>query len=135
MLDASWSSLRHFSRSEFLNPGVMSCAFLHKLDFARGLAGIPFVITSCWRSDSVSHQSGCAVDVKVSSSAERMIIVEAALGAGFRRIGVYDNHVHLDTCENLAEDVLWVGVSRRSEDDRSESFAVADPPQEPESFR
>ena len=41
-----------------------------------------------------------------------MKIISGALLAGFRRIGVYDRHVHLDVDEKLPQDVMWWGVSK-----------------------
>ena len=86
---------------------------VRRLDEARGFAKVPMEITSGYRGgDDKSHGRGLAVDLRCSTSYRRMRIVSGALVAGFRRIGVYDRHVHLDVDEKLPQDVLWMGVSQ-----------------------
>jgi hypothetical protein len=92
------------------------------LDKAREKAGIPFVITSGYRSDAQNaraggikdsaHTSGYAVDIRVRNSSERYKIVNACLEVGFNRVGVYDGHVHVDNDPSKAPEVLWVGLSK-----------------------
>ena len=89
------------------------------LDKARGIAGIPFVITSGLRtlgenasaggvSDS-SHLRGYAVDLACATSSERWKMVHSLILVGFNRIGVYtDHHVHVDCDPSLPPDVLWL---------------------------
>lgn len=109
---------KHFSDREIagLDPRLVAL-----LDSARGLAKVPFIITSGKRDplanktsggvgDS-SHLRGLAVDIACEGSRDRLRIVAAAITAGFRRIGVYNRHVHLDCDEGLPQDVLWTGVS------------------------
>lgn len=111
-------SLKYFSDEEAkgLDPELMS-----KLDTARAVAGIPFKITSGLRTcaangaalgvEHSSHLSGKAVDLAVSNSRERYLIVKALLGSGITRIGAYNAHVHCDVDSNKDPQVLWVGVS------------------------
>lgn len=92
-------------------------ALVSRLDKARGFAGVPFIITEGLgaggsHTPNSAHQRGLAVDIRCSSSRNRMKIVASALIAGFRRIGVYDRHVHLDVDDTLPQDVIWVGVSK-----------------------
>jgi len=74
-------------------------AFVKKLDVARGLAGIPFVITSGFRTlaqnESIigavpdsSHLKGLAVDLRVRSSCEAALIIDAAKAAEIDRRGI-----------------------------------------------
>jgi len=89
---------------------------VEKLDRARGLAHVPFIITEGLAKggshvEDSAHQRGRAVDVRCSGSRDRMRIVSAALIVGFRRIGVYDKHVHLDVDDSLPQDVMWTGKS------------------------
>jgi hypothetical protein len=91
----------------------MSGDLLLKLDNARELAGIPFVITSAFRANSTtSHGRGTGVDIRAHTSRNRFLIVQAALDVGFERIGVYDRHVHVDVDEESAQKVLWIGKSQ-----------------------
>ena len=108
----------HFELSEFDSPDEvgsgsnMDAAFLQMLDDARGIAGIPFRITSGFRTPShnayvggvqaglkskgSSHLFGYAADISCKSGADREIIVAALIKAGFRRIGIANTFIHCD---------------------------------------
>ena len=102
----------HFETQEFdcptlPNSGInMDAAFLQMLDDARGIAGIPFNITSGYRSVSrnklvggvqnSSHIIGKACDISIKSGSERYIILNALIKAGFRRLGVAKSFIHAD---------------------------------------
>lgn len=107
-----FSQLRYFKAAEFEQPESMSYDLLVKLDLARGLAGVPFIINSDVRGDSAEHRIGEAVDLMCVSSRRRFQMVQALMAAGFRRIGVYDRHIHVGIAVERGEAVLWVGVSR-----------------------
>lgn len=95
----------------------MSPALLAKLDRAREIAGIPFVVTSAYRpsewdvekgrSGNGAHTRGLAVDIRCRNSFERWLIVMAAIAVGFPRIGVAKGFVHLDIDTSLPNPVLW----------------------------
>lgn len=90
---------------------------VRRLDEARGFAKVPFIITEGLATggshvENTAHGRGLAVDVSCRRSYRRMRIISGALLAGFRRIGVYDRHLHLDVDEKLPQDVLWTGVSK-----------------------
>lgn len=91
------------------------------LNAARGFSGVPYVITSGFRSPSQnlavggvqdsSHELGLAVDIRCP---DRVIAARITYGlgrAGFRRIGIYDKHVHVDCDDSKPEDVIWLGTS------------------------
>lgn len=89
------------------------------LDKARGLAKVPFRITSGRRSaeqnqaaggvmDS-SHTRGLAVDLACYDSRTRMRMLCGLVLAGFTRVGVYSSHLHADVDDSLPADVLWLG--------------------------
>lgn len=92
-----------------------------KLDWARGRSGIPFIITSGRRTpeeneramgvDASAHIKGLAVDLRCSDSESRYKMLNALFLAGFKRLGVYDKHIHADLDPGLPQDVCWVGVS------------------------
>lgn len=102
--------------------------FVAKLEKARHIAGVPFIITSGKRSEvdnatvggvqDSAHLSGRGVDLRSRDSHTHFKIVEGAILAGIRRIGVYRNqegspsHIHLDDDASLPQEVLWLGVSR-----------------------
>jgi hypothetical protein len=97
--------------TEGLNPELV-----RRLDEARSIAKVPFEITSGIRlsppGKPKSHDRGNAVDIRCSTGYRRMKIISGALLAGFRRIGVYDKHIHLDVDEKSPQDVMWWGVSK-----------------------
>ena len=103
----------HFETQEFDSkdmPGsgakFMDNAFLQMLDDARSIAGIPFNITSGYRSEKInklaggvknsSHLVGRAADIAVRSGKERLIIIMALIQVGFRRVGVAQGFIHTD---------------------------------------
>lgn len=99
--------------------------FVKKLDIARGLAGIPFVITSGFRTPAAnqsvigavpdsSHLKGLAVDLRVRSSREAALIMDSAKSAGIDRRGIYvdsywnPRHIHIDIDPDKITEVLFV---------------------------
>lgn len=89
-----------------------------KLERAREIAGVPFVITSGYRCPNhnvevngaprSAHMKGLAADIMVDSDATRMKIVKACIAAGFIRMGVGDRLVHVDVDPNKSQDLMWV---------------------------
>ena len=77
------------------------------LDKARGIAGVPFKITSGYRDPShnaevggvmnSAHELGLAVDLAVSDTVTGGKINDALHQVGFHRFGYYqDGHIHVD---------------------------------------
>jgi zinc D-Ala-D-Ala carboxypeptidase len=92
--------------------------FVTRLDKARGLAGIPFIITSGLRSPETNqslanavsdsaHLTGHAVDLAVGESTVRFKVIQSLLAAGFTRIGIYSAHLHVDDDPTKDADVIW----------------------------
>lgn len=108
----------HFKQEEVEG---LDTELVAKLDWARGRAGVPFVITSGFRqADSnqqaggvkdSAHLRGLAVDLSIADSAARFKIVSSLLLAGFKRVGVYDKHCHVDIDPTLPQSVMWIGES------------------------
>lgn len=94
----------------------MRPSFMNRLQTARDIAGCPFVINSAYRSKSWElkkgrsgasmHCLGRAADIKCTSGALRYAIVEAAVQAGFRGIGIGNTFVHLDDRDENS--VIWL---------------------------
>lgn len=109
---------RYFSDVEVQGLDQELCA---KLDLARAHAGIPFVITSGFRTpadnervmgiDGSAHCKGLAVDLRCDNSPDRYKMVTALLGVGFNRIGIYQNHIHCDTDQDLPNPVMWYSTN------------------------
>ena len=93
-----------------------------KLNQARQLAGVPFVVNCGYRSpehnaeiggvEDSAHTKGLAVDLACLDSSTRFNIVKGALMSGFRRVEVADKHIHLDIDSTKPQDVMWIGVSK-----------------------
>lgn len=114
---------KHFNESEFkaCTPRCslqdMNQRTMNKLDRARELAGIPFVLNSAYRSPewerahgrsgTGAHPHRCGVDIRCNTSANRMKIVQACLQVGFRRIGIGKTYVHVDDDPTKPQNVMW----------------------------
>lgn len=114
---------KYFSESEFkrCTPSCslqdMSQALMLRLDNARQMAGIPFVLNSCYRSvayekskgrtGTSSHCKGLAVDIRCNSDANRWKIVKALIDNGFTRIGIGKTYIHADIDTQKTQGVIW----------------------------
>lgn len=95
-------------------------AFVAILDYARQKAGVPFVITSGFRTPeenaaaggaaNSAHLRGLAVDLRCRDSHDRYLIIRALFQLGLQRIVVYagDGHVHVDNDPDLPAQVFVV---------------------------
>ncbi len=117
--------LRYFVPEEFscgcgcgLGLGQMDRDFLAKLDRARGIAGVPFRLTSAMRCaahnravggvpDS-AHLVGHAVDIACTYGRDRFEIITALIAVGFNRIGLAKGFVHVDDDPSKRPEVVWI---------------------------
>lgn len=112
----------YFSESEVQG---LRDEFVAQLDQARHNAGIPFVITSGLRTPeknqsiigavaNSAHLQGLAVDLRVSTNHDVFKIVQGAIAAGIRRIGIYVDkdfnpiHLHLDADLTKPPECIWL---------------------------
>lgn len=121
------SQYHYFSDDEVKGLDKELCAML---DMARGIAGVPFVITCGLRTadqNSVlkgavadsSHLTGQAVDLAVSDDHGYFCMLKGLYAAGFRRFGHYftaeqkdpnnfiPKHLHVDIDQTKQEDCAW----------------------------
>lgn len=90
------------------------------LDKARGLAGVPFSISSGFRTpdknsavggvENSAHLLGKAVDIHCGSSVHRLKMLTALLSVGFTRMGIGSDFIHVDIgtdADNLPQNVCW----------------------------
>ena len=120
---------KHFNYKEFdcksgKGKGIdnMDKEFICLLDDARGIAGVPFKITSGYRtpeynkalleqgykgSKNSSHTKGIAADIYAKDSFTRFKIVTALMIVGINRIGIGNNFIHCDIDEDKSQQVLW----------------------------
>lgn len=102
---------------------IIDAGFLLKLQYARKLAGIAFTITSGCRCLSHNKAEGGSeesdhlttetlacegVDILCNNSHNRYKIVNAAIIAGFKRIGLHKTFIHLGLAQRNPQEVLWV---------------------------
>ena len=120
--------MKYFTLDEFDSPDVegsgsnMDSNFLSMLDNARDMADIPFKINSGYRTQEhnieiyrrlgkkpidSAHLKGKAADISCSGSRERWIIITALQDAGFNRIGIANNFIHVDSDESKSPNVIW----------------------------
>ena len=91
--------------------------FVSLLDKARGIAGIPFKITSGWRCDAhnkavgslptSSHPKGLAVDIACYCTHDRYRIIDALRKVGITRIGIGPDFLHADIDPEKTQQVMW----------------------------
>lgn len=120
--------MRNFNLKEFDSPDLsgsglnMDKDFLSMLDNARDIAKTPFKITSGYRTKEhniaiykklgkkpieSSHLKGLACDIACSDSQARFLIINALLEAGFTRIGIANNFIHVDSDCEKSQNVIW----------------------------
>lgn len=117
--------LKHFSLDEFDSPDTpgsgkkyMRKEFLCKIDDARNRAGIPFHISSGYRTEAhngfvggvsdSAHLKGYAADIVCKSSRQRYKMINALIKAGFTRIGIGDTFTHTDCDPSKDPSVVWL---------------------------
>lgn len=106
---------RYFKESEVKG---LDITLILRLDRARGLAGVPFIITSGFRTQEEnkrvggvadsSHLKGLAVDLQCKNSKERYAILSGLIYAGFERIEICKDHIHTDIDKNKENCVIWL---------------------------
>lgn len=114
---------RFFAEAEFqrCTPACslqdMDRASMWIFDAVREAAGIPLVINCAYRSPewdrskgrsgNSAHCRGRAIDIRCTTSENRMKIIAAAVEVGVKRIGIGKNYIHLDTDDSLPQNVIW----------------------------
>ncbi len=115
--------MKYFDYEEFDSPDkpgsgeeFMDKCLLKKLNKCREEAGMPLTINSGYRTvehneeingnSNSSHLRGYAVDIACNDSVSRLKIIKSALRVGFRRIGVGETFIHLDT-DPVSVDCIW----------------------------
>jgi len=113
--------MNYFKIKEFECPccgeNLISPTLVSKLNNAREIAGVPFVINSGYRcekhnkevggSPTSSHLKGLAADIKTAGSRNRFKILNALIKAGFTRLGIGESFIHCDIDKTKAQEVCW----------------------------
>lgn len=103
--------------------------FVARLDMARHRAGVPFVITSGYRTpeqnfavggvSGSSHEKGLAVDLHCRNSNQLWHILDGLYSVGFNRVGIYfviennipyPTHVHVDSDLTKPKEVAFLKI-------------------------
>lgn len=115
---------KYFTDEEF-RKATPSCSlsdmdenFMSKLDLARDIAGVPFIVSSAFRSKEYEkkkgrsgtsrHTLGIAMDIRCYDNALRFRIVNALLSVGFRRIGIASSFIHVDDGYPTSSPLIWL---------------------------
>ena len=114
---------KYFKISEFDSPDregsgdMMEEDFLERLDLVRDLYGAPIQVTSGYRTiehnervggvKNSSHLLGWAADLHVGNSRNRYMLLNACLEAGFLRIGIGANFIHVDCDPEKSQVQMW----------------------------
>jgi len=115
--------VKHFKLEEFDCPGLpgsgkkMDQCFLERLDKAREIYGRPMRVNSGYRTKehnakiggvkNSSHILGLAADISCKSSSDRFAMLNAFMQAGFKRIGVANSFIHIDTDKDKSQNIIW----------------------------
>ena len=116
--------MKYFDYSEFDQPGLegsgkkfMNKDFLKLLDVIRQKYGKPMKINSGYRSEEYnkkiggvansSHMKGIAVDVSITTSADRWKFIKACYEVGVTRIGIGNTFVHIDIDNEKTGKLIW----------------------------
>jgi len=115
--------VKYFTHKEFDSPdkpgsgSIMDECFLEMLDNARELYSKPMRVNSGYRTKEYntkiggvknsSHILGLAADISCKSSSDRFAMLNAFIQAGFKRIGVASNFIHVDIDKNKSQNVIW----------------------------
>ena len=118
----SWEDLKYFKREEFgcrcgCNKNHFRLETAQKLDLAREISAVPYILTSAYRcplhntnigSKSDVHPGGYAADVLAKDSRTRAKVVQGLMAAGFTRIGIDREFVHADDDPSKHPEVIWL---------------------------
>lgn len=112
MTQTDWDKILYFHPREFDSPDLpgsgmlMDATLVRMLDDARGLAGIPFKISSGYRTavqnvmvggrPLSAHLTWEAADVVAIRPETRFKVLKALFDVGFERVEVAPRHIHVD---------------------------------------
>ena len=104
-------------RLECTAPREPNPELLTRLNILRTLYAAPLIITSgnrCkfWNKksggkDNSEHLTGEGADLKCLNSTGRYTLLECAMQAGFTRLGVGEDFVHVGVSKELSQKVIW----------------------------
>ena len=113
---------KYFKKSEFscfcCGANKVNNELIIKLDIAREMAGIPFIVNSGYRCEKhneqvggsmhSAHLNGMGADIRATDSRTRWKILNALYTVGFNRIGIHKRFIHCDIDETLEQQVTFL---------------------------
>ena len=115
--------MKYFKLKEFDSPDDLGSGknmneeFLYTLDAARKIYGKPMRVNSGYRTKEYnakiggvknsSHLKGLAADISCKNSGDRFEMLQAFIKAGFKRIGVANSFIHVDTDKDKSQNIIW----------------------------
>jgi uncharacterized protein YcbK (DUF882 family) len=111
----------NFSTREFACPcckvSLMTLMFVERLQAARNRYGRTMYISSGYRCrehnaavggvEGSAHMLGMAADIRCLIGQNRFELLQALLGAGFTRIGISSQFIHVDIDKSKPDNVIW----------------------------
>lgn len=121
LIQEGFPDVEFFQKKEFdckcCGENKMDTMFIMNLVRARRIAGIPFKINSGYRckkhnleekgSPTSSHLKGLAADIACLKPSTRGSILKALITVGFKRIGIKDTCIHVDSDPDKTE-AVWL---------------------------
>lgn len=115
----------NFWQDEFDQPGLpgsganMNRKTIGKLQQARSIADVPFLISSGYRTTEYNaeiggaqgsyHVLGKAIDIRSENESDRYNILRGLILAGFQRILIYKHHIHAVYAEEIPLRLVGTG--------------------------
>ena len=122
MRDTQMSEFKYFKTKEFAckccGKILINSNLIKMLDLAREILGKPIKIESGFRckkhnaevggSPTSAHLDGDAADLRCIGDENRYLLVLALLSAGFTRIGLGKNFIHVDISKKKNPERIWL---------------------------
>ena len=98
--------------------------FVAKLNWARHIAAVPFIVTSAYRcpehnkklgaAETSSHVKGIGIDLFPKDNHHRFRMLVGLLTVGFKRIRIYSEkgHIHVDQDADKGTEIVVIDRSK-----------------------
>lgn len=126
-----WSQIQYFKPREFVRPELLRDRMAYMLDELRSEFNAPIYITSSLRDPADNARVGgvknsahrqdptdgmySGIDFSTNNRGEdigardKYVLTALIFKVGFPRVGIYDDHFHVDIETRLDQDVMWLG--------------------------
>lgn len=122
-MEVFWECIPDFKKSEFdckcgCGLNNISEKFIRKLQNARTYSDVKYMINSGCRckqhntnvngSPKSAHLKGLAADIRIENKLQRYRVIDGLTLAGFKRIGIADNFIHVDIDGSKKQEIVWL---------------------------